>query len=312
MKLAEGDQARIAIIPRLLMDVKQKNLSTLSTSALTNAEQYKEVSRLRFRLKFICYDIHLAAYILDPRMRGEGLSDEEVALGIQVIESVSEFLMLHKRKVLANVINFRTKNDYFGKSFLWESVNDVKPPLWWEGMCKKQPATPVAIVLLNLVPSAAACERNWALYGNIHTKKRNRLKQLKAKNLVGVNSNMRLAYPQMYMKSNRGSDGNIDYYLNDVKPVSLFSKYDFNDDEDDTPLYLLQVPQPLIDEWNITPEDREPTDSDFDEDVTDNDCDSNSDNSDSESTDDDEDENSENDSDSIRTIDSDEENYVTE
>jgi hypothetical protein len=116
------------------------------------------------------------------------------------------------------------------------------------------------------VPSTAAAERSWAVYGGIHTKKRNRLKKGIAKKLVAVKSNLHLTFPQMFVKqSQRRCEGNIDYYIKNMRPCSLFSTYDFNDDDDDTPLYLMGISTNLLNAWNEAEIDRDGTESDFDE-----------------------------------------------
>ena len=42
------------------------------------------------------------------------------------------------------------------------------------------------------MPSSSAAERNWSTYDFIHSKKRNRLTEAKARDLVYVHSNLRL------------------------------------------------------------------------------------------------------------------------
>lgn len=287
VKVAESDNARVSIVPRLLMDVKQKIINNVSKLDLTETEQAKIIERLRFRMRFICYDIHLAAYILDPRFRGEGLSHEEFNSGLQVIESIAEYLQLDKGKVIANVLMFRNKAGFFESKVLWDTIYDIEPHLWWQGACKQQFATPVACRILTLVPSTAPAERNWALYGDVHNKKRNRLGKKTAKRLVAVKSNLILTHPQMFLKqAKRRCEGNIDHYIKNVRPVSLFSTYDFNEEEDDVPLYLIGVPESLVTAWNETDIERELDEDDFDENVdeNENDYDSSGGESDSDSS----------------------------
>lgn len=83
------------------------------------------------------------------------------------------------------------------------------------------------------------------------------------------------------------------------------------------PLYLLQVPLPLLHEWNSTSENRGATDSNFDEDedMTD-DCDTDNSDSDNANCDDENKSSSlksfKNDCDSITAMNSDDENLLTE
>ncbi|KAK3909078.1 Phenylcoumaran benzylic ether reductase POP1 [Frankliniella fusca] len=266
VNVTESDSARLSLVPRVLMDVKQSILKILPKTCLTDDEQFHIVERLRYRIRFICFDIHLAAYILDPRFRGEGLSDEEVGAGLTVIQSIAENLDLDKAKVLANVLLFKSKSGFFEHKYLWETVCEVEPSLWWQSMCKQQIASKVACRILTLVPSTAGAERNWAVYGNIHTKKRNRLKKGVSKKLVAVKSNLQLTHPHMFVQqSKRRCGSNIDFYIKEVRPGSLYATYDFNEDDDDIPLNLIGIPNNLLHVWNGTLFEREDTESDFDE-----------------------------------------------
>jgi hypothetical protein len=62
------------------------------------------------------------------------------------------------------------------------------------------PAAPLTVAVLPRKPlqvsSACACERSWADYDFIHSKRRNRLLADRARDLVYVFSNMRLADKQ--------------------------------------------------------------------------------------------------------------------
>jgi hypothetical protein len=142
--VSESDSARLSLIPRVLMDVKQNVLKSLPKTCLTDYEQSQIVSRLRYRIRFICYDIHLASYILDPRFRGEGLSDHEVGAGLTVIEAIAVNLQLDKAKVLANVLMFKSKSGFFENNYLWDAVYEIEPSLWWQSMCKQQLAFQIA------------------------------------------------------------------------------------------------------------------------------------------------------------------------
>jgi hypothetical protein len=52
----------------------------------------------------------------------------------------------------------------------------------------------LAMRLLSQVTSSSCCERNWSTYGNLHTLKKSRLEQSKAKTMVYVHSNLHLIY----------------------------------------------------------------------------------------------------------------------
>lgn len=68
---------------------------------------------------------------------------------------------------------------------------------WWESYgCGAPNLQKLAIRVLSQTCSASGCERNWSVFEQIHSKKRNRLEHQKLNDLVYVRYNLRLQ--QMY------------------------------------------------------------------------------------------------------------------
>ncbi|KAK1293027.1 hypothetical protein QJS10_CPB17g01013 [Acorus calamus] len=64
---------------------------------------------------------------------------------------------------------------------------------WWDKYGGEVPELrKVAIKILGLTCSSSGCERNWSAFENLHTKKRNRLKQKKLNDIVFVQYNKKL------------------------------------------------------------------------------------------------------------------------
>ena len=55
--------------------------------------------------------------------------------------------------------------------------------------------SPVTSIILQIPPTSAASERNWSLFGNTHTKARNRLTKTRVEKLVAIQANLRLFEP---------------------------------------------------------------------------------------------------------------------
>ncbi|MCF3329668.1 hAT transposon family protein, partial [Escherichia coli] len=51
----------------------------------------------------------------------------------------------------------------------------ISSATWWKGVCGSEALFPVASIILQIPPTSAASELNWSLFGNTHTKARNRL-----------------------------------------------------------------------------------------------------------------------------------------
>ena len=73
------------------------------------------------------------------------------------------------------------------------AAKDMPVYRWWMAFGAHVPELQkVAVSVLSQVSSASFCERNWSTFDFIHTKKRNRLKCKKVRDVVYVHSNLRL------------------------------------------------------------------------------------------------------------------------
>ena len=80
--------------------------------------------------------------------------------------------------ILEDLANYRGKGTLWtvwSKEFVWKSAQSVSPIVWWKGTCSACPLSKVAVDVLSLPATSAACERSFSVYGNIHSAKRNRL-----------------------------------------------------------------------------------------------------------------------------------------
>lgn len=69
---------------------------------------------------------------------------------------------------------------------------NISPVTFWKGICTEFPLRFVAETVLTMPSTSAATERSFSSYGNIHTKKRNRLSIKRAGMLTYVNHNLKL------------------------------------------------------------------------------------------------------------------------
>ena len=68
----------------------------------------------------------------------------------------------------------------------------MTPTAWWKGFCARREFSKLAVIILNLPSTAAACERNWSTFSNIKTIKRNRLDRTRTTKLVAIKYNLGL------------------------------------------------------------------------------------------------------------------------
>lgn len=179
IKIIESDRALLSEVPELFHFIKARssNIDNLANLKLGFTSDLKNtlLGYIEERYEFCCKPIHLTANLLDPRFRGEKLTEEEVSLAIDFISHKAGVLNLDGAKIIANLAQYRTKTGFFSRDTLWMSSIETHPVVWWQGLCTTQPLTQLAARILSGIPSSAACERNWSLHGNIHTPLRNRL-----------------------------------------------------------------------------------------------------------------------------------------
>ncbi|XP_027942227.1 uncharacterized protein LOC114195971 [Vigna unguiculata] len=72
-----------------------------------------------------------------------------------------------------------------------------QPALWWESYgVEGKELQNLAMRILSLTCSATGCERNWSIFDQVHTKRRNRLEQQRLNALVFVKYNLQLEMRQ--------------------------------------------------------------------------------------------------------------------
>ncbi|KAF9417929.1 hypothetical protein HW555_005074 [Spodoptera exigua] len=114
--------------------------------------------------------IHLAAYMLDPKCQGIEMNEDEEIIAMDFIHEKGRQLNL---EVITDLANYRAREGFWAKSFVWASLQNMKPLTWWKGICKNKALSKVAACLLTAPCTSAATERTFSIHGNIHSLKRN-------------------------------------------------------------------------------------------------------------------------------------------
>ena len=82
-------------------------------------------------------------------------------------------------------VQFTNRVDAFRDLWCLDVVKHLSAPVWWrEYGSQTFELQHVATRVLSMVASSGSCERNWSAYDFIHTKRRNRLKASRARDLV--------------------------------------------------------------------------------------------------------------------------------
>lgn len=192
--IIEGDRPQISSVARMFSEISDHFKTSMASSPLTKSDQNKAIEALSARREFCIKIIHKAANLLDPKYIGKHVTEDEIIDAMQFVSEAAKHLQdCESDKVLADLANYRSKRGLWSKSFIWKSCDKVDPLAWWKGMCSSRPLAKVAVMILSLPSTSAACERSFSTYGNIQTAKRNRLTIKRASKLVFIQQNLKLS-----------------------------------------------------------------------------------------------------------------------
>eukprot|EP00261_Vitis_vinifera_P040221 XP_019081464.1 PREDICTED: uncharacterized protein LOC104882034 [Vitis vinifera] len=98
-----------------------------------------------------------------------------------------------QEKVVAEVSLFTNAQGLFGNELAVRTRKTRAPAEWWAAYGASAPnLQKFAMKVLNLTCSASGCERNWSIFENIHSKRRNRLDHQRLNDLVYIKYNRAL------------------------------------------------------------------------------------------------------------------------
>ncbi|GJP85673.1 hypothetical protein CLOP_g15783 [Closterium sp. NIES-67] len=175
------------------------------------AEEIRGLVKKRWDQDLAC-PLHVVGRMLNPANQTEGIfrKDKECTTVLK------KFLSTHFDRRMVTLPNGRTVKesvvlqdgltDFFtmrGSFGLAEAIADrelvkageMDMVRWWTWHGTDHPAlTALACRVLTQAVSAAACERNWAVWDSVHTAKRNRLGSEKCRDLVYVAHNWHVVH----------------------------------------------------------------------------------------------------------------------
>jgi len=255
----ESDTATLSLVVRVFMDIKTVFFDVLSKMSIRARTRKTLLERLKDRIEYCVQPIHLAAYVVEPRFLGDGLSDEEFLKATDVILSLARHLDLDEDSVLTSLTEYKCQSGIYGQALLKSAAKriDCKPVEWWKAFCPQQKLFPVAIRLLSLAPTSAPCERSWSDFGNVHTKKRNRLKARKTMKLVSVQKHLRCSNTKLREKAaKRSHGGNCDYYRTiDAVSLEVDTGVESESDDDNEQEEEIGMPSIEFDDEDWVPDD---------------------------------------------------------
>lgn len=138
----------------------------------------------------------LAASILNPICKGSNLTNDEIMTGMEYIFNSAKAFGLDEASTMTQLTNYRGKLDNWSKEFVWAGCGNVAPSTWWKAFYAHTDLGIIAERILTTPLTSAATERSFSTFGNLHTKKRNRLTTERAGKLTFIAHNYKLMNPQ--------------------------------------------------------------------------------------------------------------------
>lgn len=156
--------------------------------------------KFRERKQHALKGVHLAAFMLDPKVEGE---ERDTLLPSEVIEACETIYDVARNMegisediVLKELSSFRAKEDLWSKPFLWKSSNIIEPNTWWKTFFYNTELGKVAVRILTIPATSASVERSFSTFSNVHTKKRHRLNATRAGKLCYIAHNWKVMNKQ--------------------------------------------------------------------------------------------------------------------
>ncbi|XP_034694103.1 uncharacterized protein LOC117920605 [Vitis riparia] len=163
-----------------------------------NEEKYKEIFNIidkRWEIQ-LHRPLHAAGYFLNPEFFYDKLEIEHDA---EIMSDLYKCILRLTRdlakqeKVVAEVSLFTNAQGLFGNELAVRTRKTRAPAEWWAAYGASAPnLQKFAMKVLNLTCSASGCERNWSIFENIHSKRRNRLDHQRLNDLVYIKYNRAL------------------------------------------------------------------------------------------------------------------------
>ena len=148
------------------------------------------------RRKFLHHPVHAASYVLNPTLMNpdtDPLKDTEIRQNVaQVFESFAG--NEHAARAKLQLQQLLMRSGEFSDDQIWtEASHSLGGRNWFQAFCYENTVLRDIALCLHSTPTVpSAAERNWSVFGFLHSKSRNRLYGHKGEKLVYIYQNMRL------------------------------------------------------------------------------------------------------------------------
>ncbi|XP_031739008.1 uncharacterized protein LOC116402801 [Cucumis sativus] len=170
----------------------------IAKSFNNNEEKYKDIFTIidkRWELQLhrplhaAGYYLNLSFYYSNPNIQ----EDDEIVNGLYSCITKMVASLEVQDKILAELSKYKRAEALFGQPLAIRQRDKISPVEWWDNFGQSTPnLQKFAVRILGLTCSASGCERNWSVFEQLHSKKRNRLAQSRLNDLVFIKYNRAL------------------------------------------------------------------------------------------------------------------------
>ncbi|XP_020233452.2 uncharacterized protein LOC109813641 [Cajanus cajan] len=175
--------------------------------------------------------LHAAGHFLNPEMYYDNPQmefDSEIIRGFYASMNKLVGDLQVEQKIMMELHTYKVAGELFGTEVAIAMRKKVSPAQWWRLYGSSTPnLQQLAIKILSLTCSSSGCERNWSVFEQIHTKRRNRLDHKKLHDLVYVK------YNQALMRRYNLKDEVDPISLNDIDECNEWLVGEMDGDDDD-------------------------------------------------------------------------------
>ncbi|XP_016171360.2 uncharacterized protein LOC107613746 [Arachis ipaensis] len=193
LRLVDADEKPSLGIVYAGMQRAKINIKTMFRNRKSAYTPYTSILKMRWD-KHLKRDLHAAAYFLNPDyFYSEGFVEKANIL--RSLLDLFDIKTLCDDSVVAmqEIQLYRDRKGSFGRESALKAIKRLEPGEWWRLHGGSAPnLQKMAIRLLHQTSSSSGCERNWSLFEQIHSKRRNRSEHQRLSDIVYVTYNLRL------------------------------------------------------------------------------------------------------------------------
>ncbi|XP_027911484.1 uncharacterized protein LOC114170198 [Vigna unguiculata] len=182
-----------------IYEAMEKAKETIAKSFNKDESKYNDIFTI-IDNRWICQlhlPLHAAGHFLNPEFF---YSNPNMEYDLEVTNGLYDCIRRLvpskdvQQKILTELPLYKSANGLFGDDFAKESRKTIALAQWWKNYGHAAPnLQKLDIKILSLTCSSSGCERNWSVFEQIHSKKRNKLDHKRLHDLVYIKYNQQLA-----------------------------------------------------------------------------------------------------------------------